>query len=128
MESKKICPSELAYMLGIFILAFGTAFMEKANLGVSMVVAPAYLLHLIISRIWPMYTFGMSDYVFQAFLLIVLSVALRRQRMSYLFSFITAVLHGFTLDFAIRILRALPGTGWAFRLIWYFAGLVHAVR
>ena len=43
---KRIFYTELAYFLGLLILAVGTAFMERANFGVSMVVAPAYLLHL----------------------------------------------------------------------------------
>ena len=46
MKTKQNCPTELAYVLGLVILAFGTALMERANFGMSMVVAPAYLLHL----------------------------------------------------------------------------------
>ena len=48
MEDKGSSPifsNELAYAVGIIAVAFGVAFMEKANFGVSMVVAPAYLLH-----------------------------------------------------------------------------------
>lgn len=41
---------EVAYALGLLALAFGTAMMEKANFGLSMVVAPAYILHLKISE------------------------------------------------------------------------------
>ena len=43
---KRTFYTEAAYALGIVILAIGTAMMEKANFGMSMVVAPAYLLHL----------------------------------------------------------------------------------
>ena len=39
---KKRFSSELAYVLGIIFVAMGVVFMEKADFGVSMVVAPAY--------------------------------------------------------------------------------------
>jgi hypothetical protein len=50
MHTKKGFYTELAYILGIVVLALGTAMMERANMGMSMVVAPAYLLHLKISQ------------------------------------------------------------------------------
>ena len=43
---KKTFYSEYAYIFGILFLALGTALMEKADFGMSMVVAPAYILHL----------------------------------------------------------------------------------
>ena len=64
MKNKRICSAELAYVLGIVILAFGTALMERAGFGMSMVVAPAYLLHLKLSQTLPWFTFGVSEYVF----------------------------------------------------------------
>lgn len=42
---KRRFSTELAYAVGIVLVAFGTALMEKANFGVSMVVAPAYVLY-----------------------------------------------------------------------------------
>lgn len=51
MKDKKTFYTELSYLLGILILALDTAFMERADFGVSMVVAPAYILHLKISQI-----------------------------------------------------------------------------
>ena len=46
MKEKRTLYCELAYFVGIVVLALGTAMMEKANFGMSMVVAPAYLIHL----------------------------------------------------------------------------------
>ena len=34
--------TEAAYFIGLIMLALGTAFMERADFGMSMVVAPAY--------------------------------------------------------------------------------------
>ena len=98
MNRKRVCFTELAYALGLVILDLGTALMERANFGMSMVVAPAYLLHLKISQFWPVFSFGMAEYVFQAFLLILLSLVMGRFKKGYLFSFVTAVLYGLILD------------------------------
>ena len=74
---KKTLHSETAYLLGILALAFGTALMEKADFGVSMVVAPAYLVYLKVSEILPSFTFGMAEYSLQALLIIVLSFIMK---------------------------------------------------
>ena len=53
MERKKVFYCEMAYVVGLVVLALGTAFMERANFGMSMVVVPAYLVHLKVSEILP---------------------------------------------------------------------------
>ena len=60
MKGKRVFYCELSYLFGMLILAFGNAFMEKADFGMSMVVAPAYLLHLLVSKFLPFFTFGMA--------------------------------------------------------------------
>ena len=40
MKKKGVLSSEAAYVLGIIVLALGTAFMERADFGMSMVVVP----------------------------------------------------------------------------------------
>lgn len=124
MKTKKVLFTELAYALGIVILALGTAFMEKANLGMSMVVAPAYLLHLKISQFFPAFTFGMAEYVFQALLIIALCFVMKKAKLSYLFSFVTAVIYGFTLDLAMLLIRPLAAEGLALRIALYLLGMV----
>ena len=78
MSKKPVFFTEAAYAAGLIILALGTAFMERADLGMSMVVAPAYLIHLKVSEFLPFYTFGMSEYVFQAALIIAVALIMRR--------------------------------------------------
>ena len=121
---KRVFFSELAYVVGMITLAIGTAFMERADFGNSMVVAPAYLIHLKVSEFLPFYTFGMSEYVFQAFLLILLAFAVKGFKRSYLFSFVTAVLYGFTLDASISLAALLPFSGTAARVVFYVLGMV----
>lgn len=103
-------PAEAAYFIGIALLAFGTALMTAANLGLSMVVAPAYLIHAKLSLLFPAVTFGRAEYIMQAFLLVGLCIALRKFLPYFLFSFLTALLYGWMLDLFILLVDPGPLT------------------
>lgn len=120
---KKKMYSELAYVIGLVTLAFATAFMEKANFGMSMVVAPAYILHLKLSESFSFFTFGMAEYCLQAVLIVLLTLILRKFKLGYLFSFITAVLYGFTLDFWMWAIRGIPADTIPLRIVWFLIGM-----
>jgi len=121
---KRTFYTEAAYVCGILILALGTAFMERADFGVSMVVAPAYLIHLKVSQVLPFFSFGMAEYSLQAVILILLGVVLRRFRLSYLFSFVTAVLYGFALDGFILIIALFPAEAIVLRTVLFVVGML----
>ena len=122
--NKRIFFTECAYALGLAGLAMGTALMEAADFGVSMVVAPAYLVYLKLSQTLGFFTFGMAEYTLQAVLLIVLTIVLRRFRISWLFSIVTAVLYGFLLDGAIALVSLFAPPLPAFRLAAYLLGML----
>ena len=103
---KRTFSTELVYVFGIVFVAWGVVLMEKADFGVSMVVAPAYLLYRWLSPAWSVVTFGMAEYCLQAVLLLAMCLLLRRFRVSYLFSFVTAVVYSFVLD-AFMVLGAM---------------------
>ena len=124
MKGKRILYSEPAYFVGIFVLALGTALMEKADFGMSMVVAPAYLLHLKISEYLPFFSFGMSEYVFQAVLLALLALVMGRFKTGYLLSFATAFFYGIVLDGALSLVGRIPFGGILWQIIFYCVGLV----
>lgn len=121
---KSVFYTELAYVLGLAALAVGTAFMEKADFGVSMVVAPAYLVYLKLSQILPFFTFGMAEYTLQIFLLAALMVLLRRVRLPYFFSFLTALVYGRLLDLSMAAVALLPPWGTVPRLGLFGLGLL----
>lgn len=121
---KKVFYTEMAYALGIVILALGTALMEKANFGMSMVVAPAYLLHLKIVKTLPFFSFGMAEYTLQAAILLLLGLMMRRFKLSYLFSFCTAVIYGVVLDSVMLLTAALPAGALALRTVYYLLGML----
>ena len=124
MNGKRIFYCEWAYLLGVVVLAFGTALMEWADFGLSMVVAPAYLLHLKVSEYLPFFTFGVAGYVFQAVLLTALSFVMRRVKISYFLSFFTAFFYGLVLDGAIALVGLFPFAGALWQHIFYVLGLV----
>ena len=124
MKGKCVLYCEIAYVIGILLLALGTAFMEQADFGMSMVVAPAYLIHLQVSRFLPFFSFGMSEYVFQAVLLVLLSLVMGSVKKSYLLSFVTAFVYGVVLDAAMAAVALLPFGGMGWRIAFYIVGLI----
>lgn len=122
--TKKTFYTEIAYILGLSVLALGTALMEAADFGVSMVVAPAYLIYRWLSPIYPFFTFGMAEYTLQAFLLAGMTLVLRKFRISYLFSFITALIYGFLLDRAMTLVALIPLNHFAAPVAFYILGLL----
>ncbi len=118
--------TEIAYILGIVFLPLGTSLMEKADLGLSMVIAPAYLIHLKLSPYFSFITFGAASYIFQALVLVLLSVILKKFKISYLFSFVTAVIYGFVLDGYIALTSGLTVDTLPMRIVFFVVGLVTA--
>ena len=124
MKPKKTFYTEIAYVIAMLLLALGAALMEKADFGLSMVVAPAYILHLKISQFLPWFTFGVAEYTLQAVLLILMVVILRTFKIPYLFSFVTAVLYGTVLDGCILVAALLPLGGFVGRIVYFVVGVL----
>lgn len=124
MKKKISFPAELCYVCGILFLTLGTAFMEKAGLGMSTVVAPSYVLYLKFREFFPALTLGTMGYLLQGVMLLVMIPTLRRFRIGWLFSFVTAVIFGFVLDGFMLLLAPLStGTVWLC-ILWYAVGIV----
>ncbi len=119
---KKVFYTELSYALAMVLMAFAAASTAKADFGMSMVVAPAYILHLKISEILPWFTFGVAEYCFQGLLVLLTVLVMRKFRWSYLFSFVTALLYGLLLDGAIALIAPLPAEGFWVRAVWFLLG------
>lgn len=124
MSKKRVFHTETAYVLGIIIMAMGCAFMTKADFGLSMVVAPAYLLSLKLSEFSSFFTFGVCEYLFQGFLLVLMMAVLRRFKLSYFFSFVTAVIYGYTLNLFLFLINLIPDGILPLRIVFYLLGMV----
>ena len=115
---------ELMYVFGIVFIALGAVLMEKAAFGMSMVVAPAYIVYLKLSQVWSFFTFGMAEYLLQALLIIAMSLAFRKFKFCYLLTFVTAVIYGFVLDGFMALAAPLDGASVPVRVILYILGLI----
>ena len=122
-KGKRGFSTQLAYVFGIVLIALGTVLMTKADLGLSMVVAPAYLIFLKLSTIWSFVTFGMAEYTLQTVLLIAMMLILRKFRLSYFFSFVTAIIYGLTLDGLTLLLQSLSAELMGIRILFFAVGL-----
>ena len=105
--------SELLWLLGIVFVALGVAICSKANLGVSMIAAPAFVIHEALVPLWQGLSVGVTEYIIQGLLLLVLCVAVRRFNWRYLLAFAVAVLYGYVLDFFLWVL-----SGVSFDAVW----------
>lgn len=121
---KRTFYTEVAYLLGLLLLSLGTALMEKADFGMSMVVAPAYLIYRKLNSALPFFSFGMAEYLFQFCLLAALALIRRRVKLAYLFSFATALLYGLLLDGAMALATPLRAVSIPGRIALDFAGML----
>lgn len=94
MNRKIKISSEITYLAAIILLSLAVAILSAANFGISMIVAPAYLLSLKTGFL----SFGQAEYVIQACVFILLCIVLRKFKFAYLFSFGTCLIYGFVLD------------------------------
>ena len=63
-------PGEAAYLPTIILIAFSVALTASADLGVSMIVGPAYILSLKFDFL----TFGLAEYIVQGILFVIFGI------------------------------------------------------
>lgn len=90
---KKNVSSELIYILANLVMALSVALLSALDMGLSMIVAPAFLLSQKIGV-----TFGQAEYIVQAFVFILLCLVMKKFRVSFIFAFITCLFYGAVLD------------------------------
>lgn len=78
--------------------ALGVALCTKANFGLSMIAAPAYIIHIFMENFFEWYSQGTSEYIWQGILLIVMCIIVRRFKPKYLLTFGCAMIFGFAVD------------------------------
>ena len=105
--------SELLWLFGIVFVALGVAICSKADLGVSMIAAPAFVVYEAIASLWSGFSVGMTEYIMQGLLLILLCLIVRRFQWRYLLAFVVAVVYGYTLNLFLFILG-----GVSFDAVW----------
>ena len=97
--------SELLWLFGIVFIALGVAICSKADLGVSMIAAPPFVLYDAVAHLWDGFSVGMLEYLVQGVLLMVLCLIIRKFDWRYLLAFAVAVVYGGVLDFFLWLLK-----------------------
>ena len=105
--------SELLWLFGIIFVALGVAICSKADLGVSMIAAPAFIVSEALVKLSPFFSVGVTEYLIQGVMLVILCFVVRRFNWRYLLAFAVAVLYGYTLDYFLLIFG-----GVTFEAIW----------
>ena len=99
--------SELMWIFGTIFVALGVSICSKADLGVSMIAAPAFVLSEALSKVWGGFSVGVVEYIFQGVLLLILCLVIRKFQWKYLLAFLVAVIYGYTLDLFLFIFKAI---------------------
>ncbi len=90
--------SELLWIFGTLLVALGVSVCSKADLGVSMIAAPAFVLSEALSKLWSGFSVGVVEYLFQGLLLILLFILLKKFSWKFLLAFVSAVVYGYALN------------------------------
>lgn len=120
---KKRIASEFIYISAILLLSFTTNLMALANLGMSMIVSPAYILSQKIDRL----SYGQAEYIVAGILFVIFCLVMRKFKMSYLSSFITGLLYATMADLwkmIIPLFHSLNIMPFSIRIIYFVIGLL----
>ncbi|MBQ8177560.1 MAG: hypothetical protein IJ033_00045 [Clostridia bacterium] len=105
---------ELYWLLGLLFISLGVALCAKADLGVSMIAAPAFIIHEAIDGLVPaFFTIGVVEYLVQAFFAILLCIVVLKVKISYALTIVVGVIYGYVLDMWLLILGPEP-----FQQVW----------
>lgn len=108
MKNKIGKSSELMWILGLVLVALGVTICKKADLGVSMIAAPTFIVYEFVSSLWSGFSVGMVEYIIQGIILIILCACVQRFNLKYILAFLTAVIYGYIMDLWLLILGSNP--------------------
>jgi len=86
------------WVVGLLLINLGVAFCTKSNLGLSMIGAPPYILHVWLRDSYPSFTQGTAEYFVEFVVLVIFCLIVRRFKPAYPLSFAAGVLSGFIID------------------------------
>ncbi len=124
MKKKFTKNSEILWFLAIILCSLSVCLSANSGFGVSMIVAPAYILHLKISAFLPWFTFGIAEYCLQGLLLLICCIVMRKFKWKYPLSFGTVFLYGLFLDLWRLLLGSEIYPEFWLRCLAYVAGML----
>ena len=114
--------SELLWIFGNLFVALGVSICSKADLGVSMIAAPAFVVSEALSKTFAFLSVGVTEYILQGVLLVALCLIIRKFNWKYLFAFAVAIIYGYTLNGFLWLLSGVEFNGVLIRWIMLIVG------
>ena len=99
---------ELNWLLGALLVSLGVAICNRADLGVSMIAAPAFIIHDALLQVTDVLSIGVIEYLVQGFIILLTCLIVKRFNWRYLLSFLTAVIYGYFIDMWMLIIGTEP--------------------
>lgn len=108
--------------MGVVLVALGVCLCKKADLGVSMIAAPTFIIYDAVAHLWSGFSVGTVEYMLQGVLLLAMCLVVRRFNWRYLLAFAVAVIYGYVLDLWLSIFGSEPFDALYLRWIMLFVG------
>lgn len=96
--------AELMWVLGIFLVALGVTMSKKADLGISMIAAPTFIVYEAIKPLWAV-SVGTVEYLVQGAILLIMCAVVQRVNWRYLLAFAVAVIYGYVMDMWMMVFK-----------------------
>lgn len=90
------------------MVSLGVAICNRADLGVSMIAAPAFIIHDALLQVTDVLSIGVLEYLVQGFIVLLTCLIIKRFNWRYLLSFLTAVIYGYFIDMWMLIVGTDP--------------------
>ncbi|MBE6543676.1 MAG: hypothetical protein E7675_04690 [Ruminococcaceae bacterium] len=97
--------AELLWIFGVVFVSLGVCICSKADLGVSMIAAPAFIVSELLSPISAFFSVGVTEYLIQGVLLIILCILIRKFNWRFLLAFLVGIIYGYTLNLFLWLFR-----------------------
>lgn len=95
---------ELSWILGLLLIPLGVAICSKADLGISVLSAPSFIIYEAIEDLVPFFTVGVVEYLVQAVLAILLCIIVGKVKLNFILAIFVGVIYGYILDMWMLIL------------------------
>ena len=117
---------ELAWLLGTILCSLGVCLSAKSGFGVSMVVAPAFVISNYLSGSLGLtfFTFGNTEYIVQGLFIVAIIIVVGKFKIKYPLAFATGVIYGLMLDGWRLIFGTAPETVLYLQIIYMILGAV----
>lgn len=95
MREKKLFLGEIALIIGLICNSLASTLMVKSGFGISAISSVPYTLSLVFDNI----TYGVWNYIFQGFLVLILIILTKTFKIEYIVSFFISIIFGYLIDF-----------------------------